>query len=118
VAWLNRTDIILGPALGVTSACAHNYDWCPSPQPRLFAALQHNVGRLADPRIQRSMRVFSPYFATRRWLKVGITIAGVIAGAAFGVILTRLGKSLPALPRRQQGTMPGMQRSSATSPAS
>jgi len=44
------------------------------------------------------MRVFSPYFATRRWLKGGVTVAGVVAGAAFGVILTRLGKIVAGAP--------------------
>jgi hypothetical protein len=44
------------------------------------------------------MRVFNPYFTTRRWLQVGVTVAGVVAGAAFGVILTRLGKIVAGAP--------------------
>jgi predicted transporter len=44
------------------------------------------------------MRVFSPYFATRGWLKVGLLVAGAVAGAAFGVILTRLGKIVAGAP--------------------
>ena len=38
------------------------------------------------------MRLFNPLFATRRWLKFGLAIGGALAGAAFGVVLTRVGK--------------------------
>jgi hypothetical protein len=33
-----------------------------------------------------------PHFSTRRWLKVGLAVGGAPAGAAFGFVLTRLGK--------------------------
>jgi hypothetical protein len=36
--------------------------------------------------------LFDPNFVTRRWLKVGLVAGGAIAGAAFGLVLTRLGK--------------------------
>jgi hypothetical protein len=38
------------------------------------------------------MALLDPHFATRRWLKIGLTLAGALAGAVFGVMLTRLGK--------------------------
>jgi hypothetical protein len=44
------------------------------------------------------MPLFNPYFATRRWLMVGLTFAGVVAGAAFGIVLTRLGKIASGAP--------------------
>lgn len=44
------------------------------------------------------MPLLDPHFATRRWLKVGLTIAGAMAGAAFGVVLTRLGKLVTGAP--------------------
>lgn len=44
------------------------------------------------------MQVFSPHFATRRWLKVGLAVAGAVAGAAFGLILTRIGKIVAGAP--------------------
>ncbi len=36
--------------------------------------------------------------ATRRWLKVGLTVAGIVAGALFGVVLTVLGKLIADAP--------------------
>jgi hypothetical protein len=44
------------------------------------------------------MAFFNPYFATRRWLKLGLTVAGVLAGAVFGILLTRLGKIAAGAP--------------------
>lgn len=38
------------------------------------------------------MPLFDPKYATRRWLKLGLTIGGALAGAIFGIVLTRLGK--------------------------
>jgi len=36
--------------------------------------------------------------STSRWLKVGLTVGGAVAGAAFGVVLTRLGKIVADAP--------------------
>ena len=36
--------------------------------------------------------------STRRWLKVGLTVSGFVAGAAFGLVLTRLGKIVSGAP--------------------
>ena len=36
--------------------------------------------------------------STRRWLKVGLVVAGALAGAAFGLVLTRLGKIIAGAP--------------------
>lgn len=44
------------------------------------------------------MRLFSPYSATRRWLKLGLILAGVVAGATFGLLMTRLGKLAAGAP--------------------
>ena len=38
------------------------------------------------------MALLNPHYATRRYLKVGLILAGALAGAAFGLLLTRLGK--------------------------
>lgn len=38
------------------------------------------------------MPLIDPFFATRRWLKFGLTISGALAGGAFGLVLTRFGK--------------------------
>ncbi len=35
---------------------------------------------------------------TRRWLQIGLTIGGALAGAAFGIVLTRLGKIVAGAP--------------------
>jgi hypothetical protein len=42
--------------------------------------------------------LFDPDFATRRRLRAGLIIAGALAGAVFGVILTRLGKIVAGAP--------------------
>ena len=44
------------------------------------------------------MSILDPYFATRRRLKIGLALAGMLAGAGFGVILTRLGKLITDAP--------------------
>jgi len=44
------------------------------------------------------MPLFDRYFATRRWLNVGLTLAGFMAGAVFGVLLTRVGKLVTGAP--------------------
>jgi hypothetical protein len=45
-----------------------------------------------------AMRLLDPHFSTRRWLKVGLTVSGAVAGAAFGLALTRLGKIVAGAP--------------------
>jgi len=44
------------------------------------------------------MHLVHSTFATRRWLKMGLTISGVVAGAAFGIVLTRFGKIVSGAP--------------------
>ena len=44
------------------------------------------------------MPLLQPEYATRRWLKVGLVVSGALAGAVFGVILTRLGKIVAGAP--------------------
>ena len=44
------------------------------------------------------MQLFDPSLFTRRWLKVSLTVAGALTGAAFGVVLTRLGKIATGAP--------------------
>lgn len=44
------------------------------------------------------MQLVDPHPSTRRWLKVGLTVGGAVAGAAFGVVLTRLGKIVAGAP--------------------
>lgn len=44
------------------------------------------------------MQLFDSAFATRRWLKVGLTVGGAVAGAAFGLVLTRLGRIAAGAP--------------------
>jgi hypothetical protein len=44
------------------------------------------------------MTLLRPEYATRRWLKVGLVVAGALAGAVFGVVLTRLGKIVAGAP--------------------
>jgi hypothetical protein len=44
------------------------------------------------------MSPLDSHYATRRRLKVGLTLAGILAGAAFGVVLTRLGKIVSGAP--------------------
>lgn len=41
---------------------------------------------------------FDPSLSTRRWLKVSLTVAGALSGAAFGIVLTRLGKIVTGAP--------------------
>jgi hypothetical protein len=44
------------------------------------------------------MQLFDPRVTTRRWLKVGLTVSGAVAGAVFGILLTRLGKIITGAP--------------------
>jgi len=44
------------------------------------------------------MTILDPPSATRRRLKVGLAIGGFLAGATFGLILTRLGKLITDAP--------------------
>jgi predicted transporter len=44
------------------------------------------------------MRIFKSPLSTRRLLQVGLIVAGAVAGAAFGLILTRLGKIATGAP--------------------
>lgn len=44
------------------------------------------------------MRRFKNPLSTRRLLQVGLVVAGAVAGAAFGLILTRLGKIATGAP--------------------
>lgn len=44
------------------------------------------------------MPLLDPQFSTRRRLKVGLVVAGALAGFVFGVILTRLGKIVSGAP--------------------
>ena len=38
------------------------------------------------------------YSSTRRWLTVGLAVSGFLAGAVFGIVLTRLGKIVTGAP--------------------
>jgi hypothetical protein len=38
------------------------------------------------------------HISTRRWLKLGLVIGGGLAGAVFGIVLTRLGKIVTGAP--------------------
>lgn len=38
------------------------------------------------------------YGSTRRWLKIGLIGSGIVAGAVFGLVLTRLGKIIAGAP--------------------
>ena len=49
-------------------------------------------------RRSQSRSLLAPYSSTRLWLKVALTVAGVLAGAAFGVALTKLGKIIAGAP--------------------
>jgi predicted transporter len=44
------------------------------------------------------MQPIDPITSTRRWLKVGLAVGGALAGAAFGIVLTRLGKIVTGAP--------------------
>lgn len=41
--------------------------------------------------------------STRRWLTIGLTIGGALSGAAFGIVLTRLGKIVTDAPSATLG---------------
>jgi hypothetical protein len=45
-----------------------------------------------------SRSLFDPTLSTRRWLKVGLAVGGAVAGALFGIVLTRLGKIVADAP--------------------
>jgi hypothetical protein len=53
---------------------------------------------LTNPDGNRVMLPLDPTYSTRRWLKLGLTLTGVLAGAVFGVVLTRLGKIVSGAP--------------------
>ena len=65
--------------------------------PGLAAEAQH-VRWLATSSTETTMPLLDPYFATRRWLRVALIVSGTLAGAVFGVILTRLGKIVTGAP--------------------
>jgi len=44
------------------------------------------------------MQSSDPTLATRRWLKLALTVSGALAGAVFGIVLTRLGKIVAGAP--------------------
>ncbi|HEY4216787.1 MAG TPA: hypothetical protein VGM67_06590 [Gemmatimonadaceae bacterium] len=44
------------------------------------------------------MAFFSPYFATRRWLRIGLPVAGAAAGVVFSIALTIAGKIVGGAP--------------------
>jgi predicted transporter len=44
------------------------------------------------------MQPFDSALAARRWLKVGLAVSGFVAGAVFGIVLTRLGKIVAGAP--------------------
>jgi predicted transporter len=44
------------------------------------------------------MQLVDPQLSTRRWLKLGLAVGGAVAGAAFGIVLTRLGKIVAGAP--------------------
>lgn len=44
------------------------------------------------------MRFFNPALVTRLWLHTGLTFGGGLAGALFGLVLTRLGKIVAGAP--------------------
>lgn len=44
------------------------------------------------------MPLLQPDYSTRRWLKFGLVVAGALAGAVFGVVITRLGKIVTGAP--------------------
>ena len=44
------------------------------------------------------MPLLAPEYSTRRWLKVGLIVTGALAGALFGIVLTRLGKIVAGAP--------------------
>jgi hypothetical protein len=44
------------------------------------------------------VELFDPARSTRRWLKLGLTVTGALAGAVFGIALTRFGKIVTGAP--------------------
>jgi len=44
------------------------------------------------------MSLLQPEYSTRRWLKVGLVVAGAFAGAVFGIVMTRIGKIAAGAP--------------------
>ena len=44
------------------------------------------------------MRIFDHPLSTRRFLQIGLVVAGAVTGAVFGVVLTRLGKIATGAP--------------------
>ena len=44
------------------------------------------------------MQLFDPYSSTRRWLKLGLTIGGIVAGPVFGILLTLVEKIITNAP--------------------
>lgn len=44
------------------------------------------------------MPLLAPEYSTRRWLTVSTIVAGALAGAVFGLVLTRLGKIVGGAP--------------------
>lgn len=44
------------------------------------------------------MRPFDPSQNTRRFMQIGLVVAGAVAGAVFGLVLTRLGKLATGAP--------------------
>jgi len=44
------------------------------------------------------MPFLDPHHSTRRWLALGLTVSGALAGALFGIVLTRIGKIAAGAP--------------------
>ncbi len=44
------------------------------------------------------MRIFDHHLSTRRFLQIGLVVAGAVTGAVFGLVLTRLGKIATGAP--------------------
>ena len=44
------------------------------------------------------MQLIDPYSSTRRWLKLGLTIGGIVAGPVFGILLTLVEKIITNTP--------------------
>jgi hypothetical protein len=68
----------------------------------LFDSFAAEVGREPD-HTHHLMPLFNSAFATRRWLKIGLALSGALAGAAFGIVLTRLGKIVADAPSATLG---------------
>ena len=45
-----------------------------------------------------TMRILDPSFSARRRLKAGLIVAGAVAGAVFGIALTKMGKLVAGAP--------------------